>query len=149
MLSTISAPNVAIGELLWDLLPTGPRLGGTTANYAILSSRLGAKSALVSCVGRDELGQEALDRLTAVSCELAAGRAAAGRFDASAIQISEVLPTGTVSVTLDALGRPRYEINQPVAWDGIEARPTLLELAGVAGVTCFGTRLWRRRRLHA
>jgi fructokinase len=138
MLSTVSAPNVAIGELLWDLLPTGPRLGGTTANYAILSSRLGAKSTLVSCVGEDELGREALTRLLAVSSELAAGDGV-GRFDASAIQISEELPTGTVSVTLDAAGRPRYEIDQPVAWDGIQAPPQLLELAQRAGVVCFGT----------
>ncbi len=135
-MSTVSAPNVGIGELLWDLLPTGPRLGGTTANYAILSSRLGAKSTLVSCVGRDDLGREALERLHAVAHEL---RGRGGEFDASAIQVSDVLPTGTVSVTLDSAGRPRYEINQPVAWDGIEAQPGLLELAAQAGVVCFGT----------
>jgi fructokinase len=140
MLSNVLAPNVAIGELLWDLLPTGPRLGGTTANYAILSSRLGAKSALVSCVGQDELGREALGRLHAVSQELAQHHGnGGGEFDASEIQVSEVLPTGTVSVTLDSAGRPQYEINQPVAWDGIEAQPHLLELAGRAGVVCFGT----------
>ena len=137
---SVSARNVAIGELLWDLLPAGPRLGGTTANYAILSSRLGAKSTLVSCVGRDELGREALERLQGVSRELA-GRSeeSGGAFDASAIQVSDVLPTGTVSVTLDSAGRPQYEINQPVAWDGIEVQPRLLELAGQAGVVCFGT----------
>jgi fructokinase len=132
-------PNVAIGELLWDLLPAGARLGGTTANYAILSSRLGANSALVSCVGRDDLGREALGRLTAVSHELRLQGSAGGRFDTSAVQISDVLPTGTVSVTLDGAGRPRYEINQPVAWDGIETLPGLLALATRAGVVCFGT----------
>jgi fructokinase len=141
MLSNVLVPNVAIGELLWDLLPAGARLGGTTANYAILSSRLGAKSALVSCVGQDDLGREALERLRGVSRELAAANIASsgGQFDASAIQVSEQLPTGTVSVTLDAAGRPHYEINQPVAWDGIQARPELLELAANAGVVCFGT----------
>jgi fructokinase len=140
MLSNVLVPNVAIGELLWDLLPAGARLGGTTANYAILSSRLGAKSALVSCVGQDDLGREALERLRGVSRELAGEHGGScGQFDASAIQVSEQLPTGTVSVTLDAAGRPHYEINQPVAWDGIQARPDLLELAASAGVVCFGT----------
>lgn len=138
-MSNEMAPNVAIGELLWDLLPTGARLGGTTANYAILSSRLGANSALVSCVGQDDLGREALRRLMTVSSGLASKEAAGGRFDASAVQVSQTLPTGTVSVTLDAAGRPRYEINQPVAWDGIEAEPALLALARQAGVVCFGT----------
>jgi fructokinase len=103
-----------------------------------LSSRLGANSALVSCVGQDELGREALERLHTVSRELATA-AAGGSFDASAIQVSEELPTGTVSVTLDGAGRPRYDIDQPAAWDGIEARPGLLELARQAGVVCFGT----------
>jgi fructokinase len=91
-------------------------------------------------VGQDELGRAALDYLHAVSCELAAGsEGTSGRFDTSAIQVSAVLPTGTVSVTLDSAGRPQYAINQPVAWDGIEAQPQLLELAGQAGVVCFGT----------
>ncbi len=141
--SGILGPNVAIGELLWDLLPEGPRLGGTTANYAMVSARLGgqsgtrldAQTALISCVGRDDLGSRAIARLTGVADELANG----GGFDLSAVQISDTLPTGTVSVTLDAFGRPRYVIDQPVAWDGIAWQPRLVGLAQQAGVVCFGT----------
>jgi fructokinase len=137
MVSTVSGPNVAIGELLWDLLPTGPRLGGTTANYAILSGRLGENAALVSCVGRDALGREALERLRAVAAEVAG--AGGGSFDSGSVQVSDGLPTGTVSVTLDEAGRPQYEIDEPVAWDGIEVSPGLLALAREAGAVCFGT----------
>jgi fructokinase len=130
MQSSGTAPNIAIGELLWDLLPEGPRLGGTTANYAILSARLGTPSALVSCVGRDPLGREATDQLA---------RASVSHFDASFVQVEESLPTGTVSVTLDPAGRPRYTIHQPVAWDAIRAEPRLLALTRSAGTVCFGT----------
>lgn len=130
MQSSGTAPNIAIGELLWDLLPEGPRLGGTTANYAILSARLGTPSALVSCVGRDPLGREATDQLA---------RASVSHFDASFVQVEESLPTGTVSVTLDPEGRPRYTIHQPVAWDAIRAEPRLLALARSVDMLCFGT----------
>jgi fructokinase len=127
-------PNVAIGELLWDLLAEGPRLGGTTANYAILSARLGANATLLSCVGQDELGREALEQLTAVSEGLRGGT-----LDLSWVHKTTAHPTGTVSVELDGEGRPRYGIRQPVAWDAIAVSDGVLELAGRAGVVCFGT----------
>ena len=41
MLSSVSSPIVGIGELLWDLLPSGPRLGGAPTNFSTLSARLG------------------------------------------------------------------------------------------------------------
>lgn len=135
MSSHDNAPNVAVGELLWDLLPSGPRLGGTTANYAILSARLGASSALVSCVGKDDFGVQAHDRLQAIVCD--AGMR--GSLDLSNVQTSATLPTGTVSVELDAAGRPNYVIHSPVAWDAIELTPAVLDLAGRASAVCFGT----------
>ncbi len=42
------APHIiAIGELLWDLLPAGARLGGAPANFAVWGARLGNRTALV------------------------------------------------------------------------------------------------------
>lgn len=64
MLSTPSTPQIAIGEVLWDMLPSGPRLGGTTTNFAVLSARLGEYAAPVSYVGDDALGREAVDCLS-------------------------------------------------------------------------------------
>ena len=52
---------VAIGEVLWDLLPGGRQLGGTPANFAIHAHALGADARLISRVGDDELGREVLD----------------------------------------------------------------------------------------
>ena len=65
-------------------------------------------------------------------------------FDLTSIQWSEDLPTGTVTVTLDEKGRPRYTIESPVAWDEITLSSKLLDLAGTASAVCFGTLAQRR-----
>jgi fructokinase len=59
--------------------------------------------------------------------------------DLSGIQTAAALPTGTVSVTLDSEGRPRYGIDGPVAWDAIALTPELIGSARGAAVICFGT----------
>lgn len=54
---------VCWGELLWDLFPNGPELGGAAANVAINLLRLGATPLLVSRVGKDTLGNQAIATL--------------------------------------------------------------------------------------
>jgi fructokinase len=120
------------------MLPNGHRLGGATTNFAVLSARLGEYSSLVSCVGDDELGRDAMGRLDALAKD--ASLSLAG------VQTSDSLPTGTVSVTLDEEGRPKYVINSPVAWDAISLTPELIELAGSAAVIYFGTLAQRDER---
>ena len=39
---------VGLGELLWDLLPSGERLGGAPANFAVMASRLGNRGVIAS-----------------------------------------------------------------------------------------------------
>lgn len=126
-----ASPIVGIGELLWDMLPSGPRLGGTTANFSILSARLGNHATLVSRIGQDTLGDRALQQLRAIVADTP--------FDLSHIQSSLTLPTGTVAVTLDPAGRPQYQIIAPVAWDELTLTPDLLALAASASVVCYGT----------
>ena len=98
---------VAFGEILWDVIDGVPHLGGAPFNFAAHAARCGLKSAIVSAVGDDELGQRAL--------------AAASGFgvDTSGVSVHPNLPTGTVNVTL-ADGIPSYEIVRPVAWDEIK-----------------------------
>jgi fructokinase len=124
-------PIVGIGELLWDLLPAGTRLGGATANFSILTARLGNTAVLVSRVGLDTLGDQALHQLDTI--------VAGSPFDLTHIQSSPTLPTGTVTVSLDPEGRPCYQIDAPVAWDEITLTPQLLGLAARAAVICYGT----------
>ena len=139
MRSNLSGPIVAIGELLWDMIPSGARLGGTTTNFAILTARLGDPAALISCIGDDTLGHDAAQRLAELVAATSSSSGNETPLDLSCIQISRTLPTGTVSVTLDSSGRPQYQINGPVAWDAILVSDEAVALASRASVLCFGT----------
>ena len=49
---------VGIGELLWDVLPTGKRAGGAPINFVYHATQLGAEGYAVSAVGNDVFGTE-------------------------------------------------------------------------------------------
>lgn len=118
---------IGIGEFLWDVLPTGPRMGGAPANFACHAAALGAKAAVISRVGADESGghlvRELADR--GVSTE--------------GITPDPHHPTGTVNVRFDESGKHVFEITPDVAWDHIEVTPALQQLVGTADAICFGT----------
>jgi fructokinase len=118
---------VGIGELLWDLLPSGPRLGGTLTNFAVCCARLGNHAALISSVGDDDHGRAARTILTQPHLDL------------QQLQQDEAHPTGTVEVSFSADNQPRYNIHHNVAWDFIRLTPGLLEVARDADAVCFGT----------
>lgn len=126
--NTRSVPHTVIawGELLWDLFPDGPRLGGAAANVAYHAAMLGDRSLLVSRVGHDELGKKAIAALRASGV------------DVSHVQIDDEKPTGTVRVEIDD-GEPRYTIATEAAWDRIV---TTLELAAsirISDTIVYGT----------
>src|SRR4051794_14674604 len=117
---------LALGEVLWDLLPGGRQLGGAPANFAYHAAQLGADARIVSAVGDDELGREVLSRQRALG------------LDTSLIAIDPLHPTGTVTVSLEA-GQPTYTIHEGVAWDFIPTMPQTLEMAARADCVCYGT----------
>jgi fructokinase len=116
---------VCWGELLWDRFGTRRRLGGAPANAAYHAAALGNRSALVSRVGRDALGDEAIVSLRR--------RGVNTRW----IQ-RDALPTGVVDVELSS-GEPRYSIASPSAWDRIACDAHVEELLPRADAFCFGT----------
>jgi fructokinase len=118
---------VGLGELLWDLLPSGKQLGGAPANFAYITNLLGDVGIPASRVGHDPLGDEALARL---------GRLGLG---AAYIQSDPIYPTGTVKVEVGAGGQPRFDIMEPVAWDFLEWTPAWRQLAEKADAVCFGS----------
>lgn len=105
----VSAPLriVAFGEILWDLLPTGKKLGGAPVNFLYHSQTLGADVRALTRIGADPLGDEIRERLDALA------------LSPQFLQISPNAPTGTVAVSLDAAGTPTYRIVENVAWDEI------------------------------
>ena len=118
---------VGVGEILWDMLPTGRQLGGAPANFAYCSHLLGSRSVVASRVGTDPLGK---DIRTALS--------KAGISD-EFIQSDPSQPTGTAKVELDLARQPRFEIIQPVAWDFLEWTEAWRTLAESSAAVCFGS----------
>ena len=117
---------LGLGELLWDVLPEGPRLGGAPANFSVMSARLGNHAVLLSRIGRDDLGRRALDTLQPLPV------------DTSFVETDPVHETGRVTVSFDA-GQPQYTIHQPAAWDFMELTDEWLRLAERADALCFGS----------
>ena len=118
---------VGLGELLWDLFPSGKQLGGAPANFAYITALLGDSGIVASRVGDDRLGQEALWHLK--SCGL----------DVHRVQRDLSRPTGTVKVEVDSKGQPEYQITENVAWDFMEFSEDWISLARSAHAVCFGS----------
>jgi fructokinase len=118
---------LGIGELLWDLLPDGPRLGGATANFTAMAASLGNDALLISSVGNDVLGEQARAALK----------------EARLLQTDPEHATGTVEVTLAPGMPPHYVIARGVAWDFIRTTPDLLSEARDAAAICYGTLVQR------
>ncbi len=116
---------VGLGEVLYDVLPQGAKLGGAPANFAYHASQFGYEAVAVSAVGNDALGDQALKT-----------------FDENGLKyiIPRVpYPTGTVNVKLDAEGVPTYTFTPNVAWDHIPFTPEMQEVAKNACAVCFGS----------
>ena len=120
---------VGIGEILWDMLPSGNALGGAPANFAYHAGRLGAEGWAVSAVGDDALGREILDLVASKGLH-------------SLIAVTDK-PTGTVQVSLDERGVPTYNIMEDVAWDNIPFTADMEALAKRADAVCFGSLVQR------
>ncbi len=115
------------GEVLWDLFPDGARFGGAPANFACHASLLGAQASLVSAVGDDARGREALAILQDFG------------LDPSLIRVIADAPTGAVGVTVDAAGKPSFEIRGGAAWDQISWTPELATRLDTVDAVYFGT----------
>lgn len=117
---------LGIGELLWDLLPSGPVLGGAPANFAVMAGRLGNHAAIISRIGRDDLGRKAVELLDPLPA------------DTEYLQIDPAHETGRVTVGLKD-GQPSYVIHEPAAWDFMELTDDWVRLAERADAICFGS----------
>lgn len=118
---------VGIGEVLWDLLPTGAQMGGAPANFAFHARSLGAQAGVVTRVGSDKLGRDIRQQFEEM------------RLPLELVQMDEVAPTGTVTVELDGDGVPRFTIREQVAWDHLQPTEAALKAASEADVICFGS----------
>ncbi len=122
---------VAFGEILWDILPSDRVLGGAPFNFAYRINTLGDRGIPVSRLGRDALGEKAVDLVGSL-----------GLSD-TYIQWDRDHATGTVRVRFNEHDVPDYMIVPDVAYDYIESTEYLDELAEAADCVYFGTLIQR------
>ena len=99
---------LVVGEVLWDVFPDSIRLGGAALNFAAHAKRLHHAPLLISAVGTDELGEEAVRAITALG------------LDSAFLQTTERFKTGTASVRLGPRGQTSFVIDRPAAYDAVE-----------------------------
>jgi fructokinase len=123
---------IGIGEVLWDLLPSGPQLGGAPVNFACHARQLGAEAQVITRVGNDAPGRQILARLEEMG------------ISDDAVQTDDRLPTGAATVTLDADGVAQFTIGKDAAWDNLGLTDEALAAVQKADAICFGTLAQRR-----
>lgn len=126
-MNTINKKILCIGEVLWDMLPSGAKPGGAPMNVALHLHKIGLDVKIASRVGHDELGRKLLEFIeeSGLSTDL--------------IQLDNQLPTSEVLVNLDNEEQATYIICEPVAWDAIEFTDSLKKAAEEADVLIYGT----------
>jgi fructokinase len=126
-LTTQPALMVGLGEILWDLLPSGKQLGGAPANFAYMANVLGDEGIVASRTGNDDLGYEARETMETLG------------LNPSFIQSDNEHSTGVVKVLIDSAGQPEFTIASDVAWDHLEWTDDWESLGARANAICFGT----------
>jgi fructokinase len=95
------------GEILFDIYANSKSLGGAPFNFLYHINRLTGSGGIISRVGKDELGNEALNFLTSKG------------LITDTIQIDNEHETGIANVTLDEKGVPTFMIEEDKAYDFI------------------------------
>jgi len=98
---------ICFGEVLWDNLLDGRRIGGAPLNVCYHLSQYGVQSKIISQIGDDENGSEIareLDRL---------------EVDHQYCFTTSAYPTSTVEVRVLPNTKVEYDIVEQVAWDYI------------------------------
>ena len=127
----MSKKVICFGEVLWDIFPEGKKIGGAPLNVALRLKALGISAAIVSKVGRDQLGERLIKYVKEHG------------LITQHIQEDPQFETGKVNVTLDQNGSASYKIAYPAAWDKISLNPTLEEEVAQADLFLFGSLVTR------
>ena len=118
---------ISLGEVLWDLFPDGSRFGGAPANFACHAALSEGDVTMVSAVGDDARGREAIRILEGYG------------IDTGLMQVIADASTGTVGVDLDPAGKPTFKIHENSAWDRIQWNGAIESSVRQADAVYFGT----------
>jgi fructokinase len=122
---------VAFGELVWDIFQDDKKLGGAPVNLVYRVNSLGDQGFLLSRVGNDDLGREALNNLKQLE------------ISDKNVQTDTSFPTGIAHIRIGSEGRPDYIIEPDMAFDHIEFTADALRLVRDADCLVFGTLVQR------
>jgi fructokinase len=117
----------AIGEILWDVLPTAETLGGAPTNFTYHVTALAARGIPISTIGNDLRGEKALAELQLHGVETAG------------ISVAEGLVTGYVEVRVDRDGLATYNFPAEVAWDHLQVNDFAHVIRDKLDAVCFGS----------
>ena len=124
---------VCYGEVLWDMFPTGKKLGGAPLNVALRAQSLGNKACVISSIGKDTIGNEIIAEIESFSSSI------------EHIQTSKQFSTSEVLVKLDQSGSASYEIKMPCAWDDIQLLDQDIETVKASDAFIFGSLIARSK----
>ena len=114
---------LSFGEMLWDIYPDKKFIGGAPFNFAAHLAKHGEEIYMLSCLGKDGLGEEALLYLKEFGILT------------DFLSWSSVKQTGQCLVTLDENAIPSYDLKRDVAYDYIDCK----NVKGDFDVLYFGT----------
>jgi fructokinase len=97
----------AFGEVLFDVYPDYKRIGGAPLNFIFHINKFTGKGKIISRVGNDDLGSEAINFLRS------------RKIDTSAIQTDNNHQTGAAKVILNEKKEPAFNIEENRAYDFI------------------------------
>ena len=97
---------LSFGEILWDVYPDKKYIGGAPLNFAAHAARHGHNAYMLSALGKDDLGKEALEKLNKWN------------IGTETVSYPEK-PTGKCLVSLDKNSVPSYNLLRDVAYDYI------------------------------
>ncbi|WP_428262765.1 PfkB family carbohydrate kinase [Haliangium sp.] len=119
---------IGLGEVLWDVFPDRRCLGGAPGNVAYHATALGDRGAVLTRIGADALGDEAVAILSRRGV------------DVSAVQRDPAHPTGTVQVRIQG-AEVGFEIDAHAAWAHPHWTRDWEQRVAEADAICFGTLL--------
>jgi fructokinase len=121
--------SLSFGAILWDLIDGKELIGGAPFNVAAHLARLGAESHMLTRIGQDRLGENALVHMERLGVSQ--------RF----VQTDPVHPTGWAAVDLDGQGKATFSFPDDPAYEFITAEEMLLSKLrdNPPDTLCFGT----------
>lgn len=122
---------VCFGEILWDNLKDGRRLGGAPLNVCYHLRKMGISSTIITQIGDDQDGKDILAELAKL------------HIDTTFCSVTPHRPTSTVEVHISEDHQVAYTIVENVAWDEIECTPAIKHAVAEADAFVFGSLITR------